>query len=247
MRSIVVSPSAMRPAITRHAEARRSVAMTSAPVSFSTPLTTAVLPSTSMSAPSRRNSCTCIIRFSKIVSVMTAVPVARVASAMNCACMSVGNPGCGAVRTLTARRGPSRRTRMRSPSMVMSAPTSRSLSITALNESGCAPVTVTSPPAAAAAARKVPVSMRSGMIACAAPCSCGTPSIVMRAVPAPLILAPMASRHCARSITSGSRAALSSTVMPSASVAAINRFSVPVTVTTSNTMLAPRNRPRALM
>ena len=94
--------------MTRHADARRSVAITLAPVSLATPLTIAVLPSTSMSAPSRFNSCTCIIRFSKIVSVMTDVPSARVASAMNCACMSVGKPGCGAVRTFTAVSGPLR-------------------------------------------------------------------------------------------------------------------------------------------
>jgi hypothetical protein len=58
-------------------------------------------------------------------------------------------------------------------------------------------------------------------------------------VPAPLILAPMAIRKFARSTTSGSRAAFSSTVSPSASVAAIMRFSVPVTVTVSSTRRAP--------
>ena len=41
-------------------------------------------------------------RFSKMVSVMSAVPRATVASAMNCACMSVAKPGYGAVRMLTA-------------------------------------------------------------------------------------------------------------------------------------------------
>ena len=93
MRSIVVAPSAIRPAMTRHADARRSVAITFAPVSFATPRTIAVLPSTSISAPRRTSSCTCIIRFSKIVSVMTDVPAARVATAIICACMSVGKPG----------------------------------------------------------------------------------------------------------------------------------------------------------
>jgi UDP-N-acetylglucosamine enolpyruvyl transferase len=38
-------------------------------------------------------------RFSKIVSVMWEVPPARVISAMNCACRSVGKPGNGAVLT----------------------------------------------------------------------------------------------------------------------------------------------------
>jgi hypothetical protein len=99
MRSITVSPSATSPAITRLAEARRSVAITVAPVSSSTPWTIAVLPSMSMRAPSRRSSCTCMKRFSKMVSVTCAVPSATQLSAMNCACMSVGKPGCGAVRS----------------------------------------------------------------------------------------------------------------------------------------------------
>ena len=62
-------------------------------------------------------------------------------------------------------------------------------------------------------------------------------------VPAPWIFAPMAMRKFARSTTSGSRAAFSRTVSPSASVAAIIRFSVPVTVTVSSTMRAPLSRP----
>ncbi len=64
----------------------------------------------------------------------------------------------------------------------------------------------------------------------------------MRSVPAPWILAPMAIRKLARSTTSGSRAAFSITVCPSASTAAIIRFSVPVTVTVSSTSRAPRSR-----
>ena len=104
-------PRAMSPAITRHAEARRSVAITLAPASRGTPRTMAALPSTSMSAPRRFSSCTCIMRFSKIVSVMTEVPSATLASAIICACMSVGNAGNGAVRRLNGRIGPSRRTR----------------------------------------------------------------------------------------------------------------------------------------
>ena len=96
-----------------------------------------------------------------------------------------------------------------------------------------------SPPVAATAARNVPVSIRSGMIACVAPASRGTPSMTMRSVPAPEIRAPIATRQRARSMISGSRAAFSSVVVPSASVAAISRFSVPVTVTMSNANRAP--------
>ena len=93
MRSTVVSPRAARPAITRLAEARRSVAITVAPDSAGTPCTMAVLPSMRMLAPSRRSSCTCMKRFSKMVSTMVLVPSATASSAMNCACMSVAKPG----------------------------------------------------------------------------------------------------------------------------------------------------------
>ena len=72
--------------------------------------------------------------------------------------------------------------------------------------------------------------------------------MMILSVPAPLILAPMAHRKFARSTTSGSRAAFSSTVSPSASTAAIMRFSVPVTVTVSSTKRVPfRRLARALM
>jgi uncharacterized protein with beta-barrel porin domain len=57
--------------------------------------------------------------------------------------------------------------------------------------------------------------------------------------PAPEMRAPMATRQLARSTTSGSRAAFSITVSPSARQAAIIRFSVPVTVTMSVKMRAP--------
>ena len=186
------------------------------------------------------------MRFSKIVSVMTDVPSATVFNASNCACMSVGNPGYGAVLRWVERSGPSRRMRRWSWRASIVAPASASLSITDDSVVGSAPVSVTSPPVAVAAARKVPVSIRSGMIRCVAPCRlCAVlprPSIRIWWVPAPLIFAPIALRHSARSTTSGSRAAFSSTVTPSASVAAIITFSVPVTVTMSNSIVVPRSR-----
>ena len=46
--------------------------------------------------------CTCMKRFSKIVSVTSPAPSAMQLSAMNCACMSVGKPGYSVVRKLTA-------------------------------------------------------------------------------------------------------------------------------------------------
>ena len=59
-------------------------------------------PSMAMSAPMRTISLACMKRFSKMVSVMTLVPLAWVASAMNCACMSVAKPGYSSVVMLAA-------------------------------------------------------------------------------------------------------------------------------------------------
>ena len=64
----------------------------------------------------------------------------------------------------------------------------------------------------------------------------------MRLVPWPLICAPILISISARSVISGSIAAFSSTVSPSASAAAIRKFSVPVTVTMSVVMCAPFRR-----
>ena len=91
--------------------------------------------------------------------------------------------------------------------------------------------------------------MRSAITACSQPCSACTPSITIRDVPAPSICAPIATRQAARSTISGSIAAFSSTVVPSANAAAISTFSVAPTLTISNTCLAPFKRPalRALM
>ena len=64
----------------------------------------------------------------------------------------------------------------------------------------------------------------------------------MSDVPAPWMRAPILLSTRASSSTSGSRAAFSSVVRPLASAAAIIRFSVPVTVAMSKTMVAPRSR-----
>ena len=93
MRSTIVVPSACSPASTSDADARKSVAMTCAPVSRSTPRAITVLPWIDRFAPSRCSSSTCWKRFSKIVSVIVAVPSATAFNAQNCACMSVGNAG----------------------------------------------------------------------------------------------------------------------------------------------------------
>ena len=67
-------------------------------------------------------------------------------------------------------------------------------------------------------------------------------SMRTRLVPWPSMRTPIAISNSARSWISGSCAAFSSTVSPSASVAAISRFSVPVTVTMSVVMRVPRSR-----
>ena len=60
--------------------------------------------------------------------------------------------------------------------------------------------------------------------------STSTPSISIVLVPAPSMRAPIAARKLAMSAISGSRAALSITVVPRASTAAIIRFSVAPTL-----------------
>ena len=50
-----------------------------------------------ISAPMRVSSAANIKRFSNRFSVITEFPCANAASSINCACKSVGNPGCGSV------------------------------------------------------------------------------------------------------------------------------------------------------
>ena len=86
------------------------------------------------------------------------------------------------------------------------------------------------PPVIAPASAKVPASIRSGITVWCPPCSSGTPVITSRGVPIPLIVAPMPTRKLARSSTSGSQAAFSMTVFPSARTAAHMTLAVPVTL-----------------
>ncbi len=90
---------------------------------------------------------------------------------------------------------------------------------------------MTSPSVATAAAAHVPTSIRSGTAVWSVPRSGpSTPSISIVLVPAPSTRAPIDVRKEARSAISGSRAALSMTVLPRARTAANNRFSVAVTL-----------------
>ena len=68
--------------------------------------------------------------------------------------------------------------------------------------------------------------MRSGIMEYSIPRSLSTPSMRMLSVPAPLTLAPIPLRKMAKSTTSGSLAAFSSTVVPSAKEAAIIKLIV---------------------
>ena len=178
----------------------------------------------------RRNSSTCIKRFSNTVSVKTPVPEAVNINAIICDCMSVGNPGCGIVLRSTAFNGWSARIRKPSSSSVMMTPISVSLEINAALCSGTALSIVMSPPVIAAATMNVPVSIRSGMIWWIVPCSLLTPSIRIASVPAPITLPPISLMKLAKSTISGSFAAFSIIVVPFASAAAVMMFSVAPTL-----------------
>ena len=159
------------------------------------------------------------------------------------ACRSVGKPGKGCVVISTGRRAPVRRTyavvRMGSPPGMSrascspsstSTPAARSISTGPTKPSTGQFAMVSSPWVIAAAMAYVPASMRSGMIRRLVPPSWSTPSMTMRGVPRPEIRAPMAIRRRPRSTISGSQAALSMTVRPRASVAALMMLAVPSTV-----------------
>ena len=81
--------------------------------------------------------------------------------------------------------------------------------------------------------------MRSGMMLWVVPWSDSTPWILMVSVPAPRISAPILLSSEATSTTSGSLATFSSTVLPSALLAAIIRLIVAPTETISKNILAP--------
>ena len=91
----------------------------------------------------------------------------------------------------------------------------------------------------AAATINVPASILSGKGLCEAPQREATPSISTMSVPCPLILAPIFFKNSHKSIISGSFAAFSILVVPSANVAAIIIFSVPVTDFVVKIILVP--------
>ena len=155
-------------------------------------------------------------------------------SAMNWACMSVGKPGYSVVRKLCALQAALRTARgcRRRTAVTLGARFAQ------LVDHGVQVVGAAVAQHDVAAGGGHRAQEGAGLDAvghhrCVQPCSCSTPWMRMRLVPWPSIFAPIAISISARSAISGSCAAFSSTVSPSASAAAISRFSVPVTVTMS--------------
>ena len=101
------------------------------------------------------------------------------------------------------------------------------------------PSTVTSPRVMTAATAQVPATMRSVTVACSTGCRRSTPSTSSVLEPTPAMRAPMSTSIEHRSTISGSRAALSMTVVPLASAAAMSRFSVAPTLGKSSQTDAP--------
>ena len=122
------------------------------------------------------------------------------------------------------------------------APTSSSFVVTALRWFGLHRSTRTvapRSPARAAATRNVPASIRSGIVVISAGCNSSTPSMTRWFPPTPSIFAPILTRNSPNAVISGSIAALSMTVVPLASTAAIITLPVAPTLETSKTILAP--------
>ena len=131
------------------------------------------------------------------------------------------------------------RTRKPSGCVVTSPPAVTTLSSAISRKRGSTPLTVTSPRVIAAPKAQVPATMRSPMVRCVTGRSSVTPSTSILEVPAPEMCAPMPVSMAQMSTISGSRAALSISVTPLASTAAISRFSVAPTLGKSSQMVAP--------
>ena len=212
-----VSPSATSPASTSAAPPRRSVLRTGAPESSRTPCTSAWWPSMRTSAPMRMSSSANMKRFSKTFSVMIESPSASAMSAMNCACMSVGNPGYGSVCTSTgADRTVAATIVTPSAATSIAQPACAQLGEHELEVRGSKP-RHRHRPAARAHRRRGRCRPRCGRRRRGARRARARrrprPSIVDE--PAPAMRAPIAMRKSTRSTISGSRAAFSMTVVPS--------------------------------
>ncbi len=156
-------------------------------------------------------------------------------------CRSVGNPGKGSVAKFTAVGRSGCTTRKPSGSRSTSAPAAPSLVSTNDRCLGFTPRTVTSPRVMDAAIPQVAATMRSPITRCSVGCSRSTPRMVNVEDPAPDTCAPILFSIAQRSAMSGSRAALSMTVSPSARTAAMRMFSVAPTDGKASRMVAPCN------
>src|SRR3989344_3341205 len=96
---------------------------------------------------------------------------------------------------------------------------------------------------AAAKRANAPASILSGIVLYSPPFNFPTPSIVMKGVPAPLILAPHEFKKLAKLSISGSQAQFFKIVLPLAREEAIIIASVPVTLMFLNINLAPISLP----
>ena len=145
---------------------------------------------------------------------------------MNCACMSVGKPGCGCGRDV-GRAGARPAAHAHAAALGGDLDARRAqLGDDRLEVLGQASRSSTSPRVIAAATSNVPASMRSGMIACSIGCSSSTPSIVMSGVPAPRTRAPILLSTRAELLDLGlARRVLEHGAALRASAAAIIRFS----------------------
>ena len=233
--------------MTSPAPARMSVARTGAPESRSRPRTTAWWPSVRMSAPSRTISFTNMNRPSKMFSVISEAPSLTAASPIAIGSRSVAKPGNGSVTMSTAfgrsvhphpeRRPP--RVSTRPPAVTsLSSAISRKRRVDAVHRHVAAghrraerPGAGDDPVADGGVADRAQLVDALDLAAS----TCRRRS--MRA-PIPVSIAQM-------STISGSRAALSISVTPLASTAAISRFSVAPTLGKSSQIVAPCSPPGA--
>ena len=192
------------------------------------PWTWADEPCIRISAPKRRSSATCIKRFSKIRSLTIQLPKMTLIAAIHCACISVGNPGCGAVSIDTGVSSSVAKRESISPVSTV-APTSRIFCSNALiwyRRTLNSDITAR-PDWPTNRSRFDSISNNTKRLL--GRTKCWNTVNPRRDVPS-FNTCSHASRYRTKSTTSGSRAALLMTVSPSARTAAISIFSVPVTV-----------------
>ena len=179
-------------------------------------------------------------------STKTVSPAALRHAAITRGWASVGKPGYGLVAMGSGAlitSGAEMNTA--SPFVFIRQPISEKTPVTGVRLPGSVPVSSISPPAETAAERYVAAAILSGITRWRQPGVSLLPSMAMTGDPAPLMFAPSPVRYRQRSVISGSLAALTITVSPSAAAAArrsIMAFSVAPTEGNGNSILAPLKR-----